>query len=178
MQRWSNLMSIFFKWVETNHQLILQMMFKPFISHLGFLEGEQPYLGDLLTMVIHHLQVLGWSSKQMFTPQIFPRAGELGKMLRWQLPYYLVGCVLVTLRRLGDYLTEQIQRGIYIYNGVSVYIYIWVGLHKYNMLSYIYIILNDIIYPFINRYSTLVGLEFHILYIRTFSWWHLKCSGK
>jgi len=27
----------------------------PFISHLGHLEGEQPYLGDLLTMVIIHL---------------------------------------------------------------------------------------------------------------------------
>ena len=28
----------------------------PFISHLGHLEGEQPYLGDLQIM---HLQVLG-----------------------------------------------------------------------------------------------------------------------
>ena len=27
----------------------------PFISHLGHLEGEQPYLGDLLSMVINHL---------------------------------------------------------------------------------------------------------------------------
>jgi len=27
----------------------------PFTSHLGHLEGEQPYLGDLLTMVINHL---------------------------------------------------------------------------------------------------------------------------
>ena len=27
----------------------------PFISHLGQLEGEQPYLKDLLTMVINHL---------------------------------------------------------------------------------------------------------------------------
>ena len=27
----------------------------PFISHLGHLEGKQPYLGDLLTMVISHL---------------------------------------------------------------------------------------------------------------------------
>ena len=25
------------------------------MSHLGHLEGEQPYLGDLLTMVINHL---------------------------------------------------------------------------------------------------------------------------
>ena len=33
------------------------------ISYLGHLEGEQPYLGDLLTMVINHLHVLGWSSK-------------------------------------------------------------------------------------------------------------------
>ena len=40
----------------------------PFISHLGHLEGEQPYLGDLLTMVINHLQVLGWPSKH--TPEI------------------------------------------------------------------------------------------------------------
>ena len=35
------------------------------MSHLGHLEGvPQPYLGDLLTMVINHLQVLGWSSKK------------------------------------------------------------------------------------------------------------------
>ena len=27
----------------------------PFISHLGRLEGEQPYLGDFLTMVTNHL---------------------------------------------------------------------------------------------------------------------------
>ena len=27
----------------------------PFISHLAYLEGEYPYLGDLLTMVINHL---------------------------------------------------------------------------------------------------------------------------
>ena len=27
----------------------------PFISHLAHLEGEYPYLGDLLTMVINHL---------------------------------------------------------------------------------------------------------------------------
>ncbi len=27
----------------------------PFMSHLGQLEGEQPYLGDLLTMVTNHL---------------------------------------------------------------------------------------------------------------------------
>ena len=27
----------------------------PFISHLGYLEEEKPYLGDLLTMVINHL---------------------------------------------------------------------------------------------------------------------------
>ena len=27
------------------------------------MEEEQPYLGDLLTMVLNHLQVLGWSSK-------------------------------------------------------------------------------------------------------------------
>ena len=26
-----------------------------FINHLGHLKGEQPYLGDLLTMVINHL---------------------------------------------------------------------------------------------------------------------------
>ena len=25
-----------------------------FINHLGHLKGEQPYLGDLLTMVINH----------------------------------------------------------------------------------------------------------------------------
>ncbi len=25
------------------------------MSHLGHLEGKQPYLGDLLTMVINHL---------------------------------------------------------------------------------------------------------------------------
>ena len=25
------------------------------------MESEQPYLGDLLTMLINHLQVLGWS---------------------------------------------------------------------------------------------------------------------
>ena len=29
------------------------------MSYLGHLEGESPYLGDLLTMVINHLQVLG-----------------------------------------------------------------------------------------------------------------------
>ncbi len=27
----------------------------PFISHVGHLEGEEPYLGGLLTMVINHL---------------------------------------------------------------------------------------------------------------------------
>ena len=26
-------------------------------------KGEYSYLGDVLTMVIHHLQVMGWSSK-------------------------------------------------------------------------------------------------------------------
>ena len=30
------------------------------------MEVEQPFLGDLLTMVINHLQVLWWSSKQCF----------------------------------------------------------------------------------------------------------------
>ena len=29
----------------------------PFISHLGHLEGKQPHLGDLLTMVINHLLI-------------------------------------------------------------------------------------------------------------------------
>ena len=28
---------------------------KLLVGHLGHLEGEQPYLGDLLTMVINHL---------------------------------------------------------------------------------------------------------------------------
>ena len=32
----------------------------------GHLEGEQPQLGDLLTMVANYLQVLGWSSKYDF----------------------------------------------------------------------------------------------------------------
>ena len=35
----------------------------PFISHSGHLEGKAPHLGDLRTMVINHLQVMGWSSK-------------------------------------------------------------------------------------------------------------------
>ena len=42
------------------------------ISNLGHLEGEQPQLGDLLTMVmvINHLQVLGWSSKYPFDEEV------------------------------------------------------------------------------------------------------------
>ena len=32
-------------------------------ANLGRLEWEQPYLGDLVTMVTNHLRVLGWSSK-------------------------------------------------------------------------------------------------------------------
>ena len=32
-------------------------------SLTNHLEGEYPYLGDFLTMVINHLQVMGWSSK-------------------------------------------------------------------------------------------------------------------
>ena len=35
----------------------------PFISHLGYWKGNNPQLGDLLTMVLNHLQVLAWSSK-------------------------------------------------------------------------------------------------------------------
>ena len=30
-----------------------------FISHLGHLEGEQPHLGDLLSIVANYLRVLG-----------------------------------------------------------------------------------------------------------------------
>ena len=37
------------KWLATS-------IYKPSKGHL---EGEQPYLGDLLTMVINYLQVLG-----------------------------------------------------------------------------------------------------------------------
>ena len=41
-------------------KLLVTPIYMPWKGHL---EGEQPYLGDLLTMVINHLQVLGWSSK-------------------------------------------------------------------------------------------------------------------
>ena len=34
---------------------LVSSLYPPYISHLGHLEGEQPYLGDLLTMVINHL---------------------------------------------------------------------------------------------------------------------------
>ena len=32
----------------------------PFASDLGHLEGDQPYLGDFLTMLLNRLQVMGW----------------------------------------------------------------------------------------------------------------------
>ena len=61
------LRSIFFNMGWFNHQLD-----KPWKGHL---EGEQPQLEDLLTMVGNHLQVPGWSSTQLiwtiYSP-IFP----------------------------------------------------------------------------------------------------------
>ena len=53
------------------------------MSHLGHLEGKQPYLGDLLTMVINHLltgmilQVVVHKASIIFPCGIFPSAYEL-----------------------------------------------------------------------------------------------------
>ncbi len=46
-------------WYLEDHPRTCKWLVAPIISHLGHLEGEQPYLGDLLTMVINHLQVMG-----------------------------------------------------------------------------------------------------------------------
>ncbi len=55
----------------------------PFISHLAHLEGEKPYLGDLLTLVINHL-LTGMILQVVF--QITPWHGVLGsKNPFWKL---------------------------------------------------------------------------------------------
>ena len=46
---------VFFGWDTWRIIPVSKWLVTPFISNLGDLEGEQSYLGDLLTMVINHL---------------------------------------------------------------------------------------------------------------------------
>ena len=63
----------------------------PFISHLGHLQGEQPYLGDLLTIVINHLlteMIIQVGLLETFMPSILSKlldSGNQGRNKRQQL---------------------------------------------------------------------------------------------
>ena len=62
----------------------------PFISHLAHLEGEYPYLGDLVTMVINHLltgMILKVIVPKITAPAFSFSSGDSLTIKRWNLKY-------------------------------------------------------------------------------------------